>query len=178
MLKTKNPLLFVPFRYGMIGALFNILALVVLYYIGRHPLLLNPFLDARLPLYILIIFAAFKTYKDNYSNGVMHFWQGMTMGFVAYIVMAMGTSLFIYVFSEISASQFLAEYTRLATGQLVANKALFIETIGESTYNDTLLELPKTRATHLAVDYLLKSMPIGLFLTILLSVIMRNKYVN
>jgi len=44
-LKTENPLLLVPFRFGLIGALMNILALLVPYYLGRHPLLLNIVLD-------------------------------------------------------------------------------------------------------------------------------------
>lgn len=105
----------------------------------------------------------------------MHFWQGMAMGMIAYLVMALGASLFIYIFSEISATNFLVEYVRIATGQLVTNKELFIETIGEKTYTDTLAQLPTTQPIHLAMDYLLKSMPIGLFLTIILSVLLRRK---
>lgn len=176
MLKTHNPLLLVPFRFGLIGMVFNILALIILFYIGRHPLLLNPLLDARIPLYALIVFVSIKSFKDNYSGGIMHFWQGLAMGMIAYSVMALGTGIFIFIFSEIESTNFLQEYIRIATGQLVANKELFIESIGDSTYYDTLAQLPKTRSIHLAVDYLLKSMPIGLFLTLLLSVLLRNKF--
>lgn len=178
MLKTDNPLLLVPFRFGAIGLLFNITAIVVLYLIGRHPLLLNPVLDARIPLYALIIFASFKTFKDNYSQGVMHFWQGLTMGLVAYLFMSIGTSIFIYIISAIDATNFLSEYIRIATGQLEANKEVFIESIGEKTYEGTLEQLPNTRPVHLALDYLLKSTPIGLFLTLLLSILMRKKINN
>lgn len=178
MLKTDNPLLLVPFKFGAIGILFNILALVVLYSIGRHPLLLNPVLDARIPLYALMIFASFKTYKDSYGQGIMHFWQGLTMGMVAYLMMSIGTSIFIYIISSIESTNFLSEYIRIATGQLVANKDYFIESIGQKTYDDTIVQLPKTRPVHLALDYLLKSTPIGLFLTFLLSVLMRRKITN
>ena len=175
MFKTQNPLLLVPFKYGFIGSLIIIVGLLVLFYLGRHPLLLNPILDARIPIYALITFISFKVFKDQYNSGIMHFWQGMAMGMIAYILMAFGAALFIYVFSEISSNNFLAEYIRIATGQLVTNKDLFIETIGEKTYTDTLAQLPQTQPIHLAVDYLLKSMPIGLFLTIILSVLLRNK---
>ena len=175
MLKTDNPLLLVPFRYGAIGLAFNIAAIVVLYLIGRHPLLLNPILDARIPLYALIIFASFKTFKDNYNNGVMHFWQGLTMGIIAYLIMAVGTSIFIYIISSIKSTNFLAEYIRIATGQLEMNRDIFIEKIGQKTYDGTMAQLPLTRPVHLALDYLLKSTPIGLFLTILLSILMRKK---
>lgn len=178
MLKTQNPLFLVPFKYGLIGGAMNILALVVLYYIGRHPLLLNPVLDARIPLYIIFVFVSFKEFKEQYSGGVLHFWQGMTMGMIAYILMALLASLFIFIFSSIEATDFLSEYIRIATGQLQANKDLFIETISEKTYNETLAQLPATRPVHLTVDYLLKSMPIGLFLTIVLSVLFRRQRVN
>ena len=175
MFKTQNPLLLVPIKYGFIGSLMIILGLIVLFYLGRHPLLLNPVLDARIPLYALIIFISFKIFKDQYNGGVMHFWQGMAIGMIDYLIMALGAALFIYVFSEIKATNFLAEYIRIATGQLETNKDLFIENISEKTYTDTLAQLPRTQAIHLAVDYLLKSTPIGLFLTIILSVLLRRK---
>jgi hypothetical protein len=175
MFKTQNPLLLVPFKFGFIGSLMIILGLIVLFYLGRHPLLLNPLLDARIPIYALITYISFKVFKEQYNSGIMHFWQGMSMGMIAYILMAFGAALFIYVFSAIDSTNFLSEYIRIATGQLVINKDLFIETIGEKTYTDTLAQLPTTQPIHLAVDYLLKSMPIGLFLTIILSVLLRRK---
>ncbi len=175
MLKTQNPLLLVPFKYGFIGSLMIILGLVVMFYMGRHPLLLNPVLDTRIPIYALIIYISFKIFKEQYNDGIMHFWQGIAIGMIAYTVMSFGAALFIYIFSEFSSSNFLSEYIRIATGQLVDNKDLFIETIGEKTYTDTLAQLPATRSIHIALDYLLKSMPIGLFLTLILSVLMRNK---
>jgi len=175
MLKTKNPLFLVPFKYGLVGSLLNIVALMVLYYLGRHPLLLNPILDTRLPLYALFIFVGLRVFKEEHNEGIMHFWQGMTIGMILYILMAILSGTFIYIFSEIEPTNFLLEYIRLATEQLVTNKEMFIESIGEKTYIDTIAQLPQTRSIHLAADYLLKSIPIGLFLTIILSVLMRNK---
>jgi Protein of unknown function (DUF4199) len=175
MFKTKNPLLLVPFKYGFIGSLLIIFGMILMFYLNRHPLLLNPILDTRIPVYALIIFISFKVFKDQYNYGIMHFWQGMAIGMIAYIVMALSAALFIYIFSEFSSTNFLSEYIRIATGQLVSNRDLFIETIGEKTYTDTLAQLPATRSIHIAIDYLLKSMPIGLFLTLILSVLLRNK---
>ena len=100
------------------------------------------------------------------------------MGLVAYLFMAIGTSIFIYVFSAVESSNFLAEYIRIATGQLESNREVFIESIGEKTYEGTLAQLPNTRPVHLAIDYLLKSTPIGLFLTLLLAMLMRKKFSN
>lgn len=177
MLKAQNPLLLVPFKYGFIGSLIIILGLLVLFYLGRHPLLLNPVLDVRIPIYALIIFISLKVFKDHYSGGVMHFWQGLAMGLIAYLVMAFIAALFIYIFSEIGNTHFLSEFIRIKTEQLIANKEAYVEAygVGEKAYNYAIEGLPLTQGSDLALHYIRQSMPIGLFLTIILSVLLRNK---
>lgn len=173
-MSDRNPLIVVPLRYGLIGGLISIIAILFLYYMGRHPLLLNPVLDIRWPLYIIFIFFSMKTYKDQYSNGIMHFWQGMIIGFVNYMTMALVVAVFIQIFAGIETTKFLAQYVQLATEQIQNNRTALLETINEETLVKTLADLPKTTATHLAADYLLKSMPVGLILTILFAMLMRK----
>jgi hypothetical protein len=177
MYKTQNPLLIVPFKYGIIGSLMIIIGLLVLYYLGRHPLLLNPLLDARIPLYALIIFISFKVFKDQFNGGIMHFWQGLTMGLISYLVMACVAALFIYIFSEIGDTHFLAEFIRIKSEQLIANKEAYVEAygVGEKAYNYAIEGLPLTQGSDLALHYIRQSIPIGLFLTIILSVLLRRK---
>lgn len=177
-MKKNNPLLFVPIRYSIYGSIINITALLLLFYTGRHPLLLSPLFDARLPLYLIFILFSMKIYRDQYNGGIMHFWQAMTVGIVNYMSMALIVSLFIQIFAGIESTHFLSSYIRLASDQMIANKAAFVETIGLSTFEDTMKQLPSTTALHLAADFLLKSMPVGLFLTIIISVFMRRKETN
>ncbi len=174
-MKLKNNLLQTAIRYGLLGALMNIIALLVLFYIGKHPLLLNPVLDARLPLYGLFIFFAIKTLRDD-NNGYLHFWEGLATGFLVYLIMAQMVAAFIAVFANIDSTNFLTEYIRIAIDLLNANKAAYLEmNLSEKTFTDQLDKLPNTTANNLAFDYFLKSMPIGLILTLLLSILMRRK---
>lgn len=173
-MKNANPLFYVPLKFGLYGSLINIIAILMLYYFGKHPLLLNPLFDARLPLFIIFIFFSLKTYREQYNEGVMHFWQGMTVGVVNYMSMAITVALFIQIFAGIESTGFLSEYVQLVTDKIMANKESFIESIGQKTFDDTLKQLPATTALHLAADFLLKSMPVGLFLTIILAVLMRR----
>lgn len=177
MLKTQNPLLLVPFKYGFIGSLMIILGLIVLFYLGRHPLLLNPILDARIPIYALITFISFKVFRDQYNGGIMHFWQGMAIGLIAYMVMTLGAALFIFIFSGIGNTHFLEEFIRIKSEQLIANKEAYIAAygVGEEAYNYAIEGLPLTQASDLALHYIRQSIPIGLFLTIILSVLLRRK---
>ena len=177
-MKKNNPLLFVPIRYSIYGSIINIAAILLLFYFGRHPLLLSPLFDARLPLYLIFILFSMKTYRDQYNGGIMHFWQAMTVGIVNYMSMALIVSLFIQVFAGIDSTHFLDTYISLASDQMITNKEAFVETIGLSTFEATLKQLPTTTALHLAADFLLKSMPVGLFLTVILAVFMRRKETN
>jgi len=171
----KKKLVPIVIRFGLIGALMSIIALLVLFYLGKHPLLLNPFLDARWPLYGLFVFAAIKAYREE-NNGTLHFVEGLSVGFLVYLLMAQMAAAFIAVFGSIESSQFLSNYISIAMDQINANKEMLMESnISEKTLTDALQILPNTTANNLAFDYFLKSLPIGLILTLLLSTIMRRK---
>lgn len=177
MLNTKNPLFIVPLKFGLMGAGFNILAILAVFYLGQHPLIINPLLNGQLILYALIIFVSFKYFKDQYSDGILHFWQGLAIGLFAYIVMSTVIAIFIYGFSEYEGSNFLSEFIRLKTNELSLNKEAYLEArgVGKEAYNNALLSLPGTRPIHLALLYIRQSILIGLFLTIVFSILMRNK---
>ena len=177
MANMRNPLFIVPLRFGLIGAAFNILAILVVFYLGQHPLLINPVVNGQLILFGLIIFVSFKYFKDQYSDGIMHFWQGLAIGLFAYIVMSTVIALFIYVFSEVESTRFLSEFIRLKTNELILNKEAYLEArgVGEEAYSKALSTLPGTKPIHLALLYIRQSMLIGLFLTIIFSILMRNK---
>ena len=177
MANMRNPLFTVPLRFGLIGAAFNILAILVVFYLGQHPLLLNPLVNGQLVLYGLIFFASFKYFKDQFTGGIMHFWQGLAIGLFAYIVMSTVIALFIYVFSEVDSTRFLSEFIRLKTKELTLNKDAYLQArgVGEEAYNRALSTLPGTKPIHLALLYIRQSLLIGLFITIIFSVLMRNK---
>ncbi len=174
-MKLKNNLLQAAIKFGLIGAVMNIIALLVLFYIGKHPLLLNPLLDARWPLYGVFIFFAAKFLKEG-NRGFLHFWEGLAVGFLVYLIMAQMVAAFIAVFGSIESTRFLADYIRIAMEQISTNReALIAHNINEKTLTDALEILPTTTANNLAFDYFLKSMPIGLILTLLISTLMRRR---
>jgi hypothetical protein len=108
----------------------------------------------------------------------MHFWQGLAIGLFAYVVMSTVIALFIFIFSDLESTKFLSEFVRLKTNELTLNKEAYQEArgVGEEAYNNALNSLPKTKPIHLALLYIRQSMLIGLFLTIIFSIIMRNKF--
>lgn len=173
-MKASSQLIQVAIKMGLLGALMSIISLLILFYLGRHPLLLNPVLDARWPLMGLFVFFALKMLRDQ-NNGVLHFWQAMLLGFLIYMIMAQMAAAFIAIFASIDATHFMSSYIAIATEQINVNRADLIDKLGEKTVTDALAMLPNTTASNLAFDYFLKSMPIGLILTLILSTLMRRK---
>ncbi|MGK7389020.1 MAG: DUF4199 domain-containing protein [Candidatus Cyclobacteriaceae bacterium M2_1C_046] len=164
----------VGLKYGFVSAILLCILFVVLFYTGVHPLLIPVIYDVRIFLLALFIFFSIKEFRDNKNEGVVHFWQGMLLGLLVAIVLGFFAAIFILAFGAFE-EEFLSSYISYMTEHLVSNKEKFLESIGEQTYQNTLQSLPATSLTDLAMDYYFKSVVIGLFLTIIISIILRRQ---
>lgn len=173
-MNAKSPLLKVPFRYGLIGGVIGSIVIVVLYFIGRHPFLLPVIFDFRIILFAVFISFSLKEVRDYYLNGVLFFWQGMIGSYIFIITSSLIGSLFTWGFASLY-SEFLPSYIQKLREQMTSYKDEIIKSVGEEAYNDQFTKLPLTSPLDLAGDYLLKSMIIGLFLAIVISVILRKQ---
>ena len=172
------PLLRVPLKYGFFGGLLGVLVMAFLFYFGtNHPQLFPVFLDFRILLFAVFVFFSIKEFRDYRQNGVLHFWQGMIIGMTCYMTIALIISIFIGVYGTVEP-EYTERYISEITTVLTENKDQVIEKVGKENYDRQLEALPFTTVSDLAVDYLLKSMFIGLFLTIIISVILRNQPKN
>lgn len=178
MINFKNSLLTVAVRYGVVGAVLSILAIAVMYYFIKHPLavlVVNPLLDVRFPLYLLLIFAGLKEFKDYYGGGFLHFWQAMVIGVGIYMMASLGAALFIFIMAKIESTEFLSSYLEQTLAYFTINKEEYITQLGEERFKQALSGLKNVSALSLTSQYLLQSTLIGLFLTIIMSIIMRKK---
>lgn len=70
---------------------------------------------------------------------------------------------------------FLSEYIQQSIQNINEVKENLVESIGEEVLQKSLEILPTTTIFDLALDYFLKSLPYGIFLTIIISLILRRK---
>lgn len=173
--KTNSPLVRLAGKYGLISAAALILGLVIIYYAGKHPLLINIVFDLRILIFALFIFIGIREYKQDYNSGMLHFWQGLSIGLILYISAALITSLFIWIFAGWLDVDFLSSFITTSMETLEINKQVIIESLGERNFNAAMEGLPTTTAGNLAFDYFLKSMPIGFILTIVISMLLRRR---
>ncbi len=172
MLKIDNPLISVPLKFGTIAGGLSILMFLIAYWMGKNPLIDLRFFDFLiLPVFL---FFSMKYFKDYKNNGILHFWQGMTVGVLNYVVLAVLSAIFIIFFLNFINAQLVDFYIIDRLEIIDLKKKEIVSEMGEGTYNQTRSDIGNTSATILALDDFLKKCLIGLTLTIPIAVILRR----
>lgn len=169
----KNQLIAVPLRFGSIAGLLVIGLFLTLYFLESNPLIEARIVD--LVLIPLFLFFGLKDFRDYRNEGILHYWQGMTVGVILYLLMALISAVWILIFLEIIDPQLLVDYIANRQELLMESKARVIDQMGEETFIRSQEELNSISAWDLALDDFLKKSIIGLMLTIMISIILRKR---
>jgi len=169
-----RPFFQVPLKYGAIAGVIGAALVVTLYYLNRHPFLVPVQFDFRIILFAVFLFFSLKEFRDYYQKGELYFWQGIIMSFILIATFAVVAATLISVFSAL-VPEFVASYVRLFTEQLRTWKPEDIDRIGKEVFERNLKQLPSTNTFDLALLYVGQSFGIGLFISIILSVVLRKQ---
>lgn len=169
-----KPIVKVPLKYGAIAGTLGAILVIGLFYLGRHPFLIPVYLDFRIFLFGVFIFFALRELRDYHYSGIMYFWEGLIASFIFTVTYAVMASTMIWLFGMI-IPQFVQEYIRLSIVQIKLIPADVIERIGKDVYDRNLEMLPATNSLDLALLYLMQCFFIGMFISIILSVILRRQ---
>ncbi len=171
----KKPIVRIPLKYGFFAGILAFALVLILFYLGdTHPQLYPIFLDFRILLFGLFIYFSIREFKVMANGGVLHFWQGMVIGILCYVTAAWIAAMLLVALGKMDPS-YEASYISETQTLLIDNREGIVEKVGEEAYNAQLDVLPSTTIFALAFDYFLKSMLMGLFLTIIISVILRKQ---
>ena len=169
-----NKLMRIALRYGLIGGGIAFVLVVVMFYLGRHPLVVSPYLDFRILLFGIFVFFALKEFRDYDQDGVLYFAQAMLGGFVVIFILTVLASVLIWIFGSIE-HDFVTEYVEQVTAYLKGFSPADIEKLGKDTYDRNLASLPTTNISTLAFTYFIHGLVLGFFVNIVLSVIVRRQ---
>ncbi|PIQ47069.1 MAG: hypothetical protein COW03_17265 [Cytophagales bacterium CG12_big_fil_rev_8_21_14_0_65_40_12] len=174
MFKVNPALSKLAIKYGVVAALFTVLAFVVFYIMGQQPW--RNLVSFLLDVFVIgvFLFLAIKDYKDSVNNGALRFYQGMTVGFIVYLTIAAGFSLFFFVLMQWVEPDFLGEYIKLALEDLVSRREMIVAGLSEESYLDQYSKLQNTTIGVLVIDAFVKRLLIGLVLTPIFSVLLRT----
>jgi len=168
------PLVRVPLRYGFIGGVLGFALVVILYYIGRHPFLITLLFDFRVALFGIFMFFILKELREYHFGGLLFFWQGMAACGLFVITFGIIASLLIWIFA-INVPDFVIQYIQLATNQLMTYPKDTVDQIGKDVFEQSLAQLKLVTGWDLATLYFRQGLIIGLFISIIISVILRRQ---
>ncbi|WKZ58717.1 MAG: DUF4199 domain-containing protein [Cyclobacteriaceae bacterium] len=173
-MRKPSPLFTIAVRYGAIAAVLSIALNMAMFYMNRHPVMISPYLDFRIFLYGIFIFFSLKEYRDFHNEGALHFFQGMFGSFVLVATAGVLGSILYRIFGAFETN-FIPEYVRLMTEYLKGWPEEDIARVGKETFERNLQSLPSTNMGQIATMYLVQSFGIGLFVSIIMSVILRKQ---
>jgi Protein of unknown function (DUF4199) len=172
-MKKVSPLVSIGVRSGLIAGVVTIVFLIASFYAGL-PVLVSPFLDFRIFLFGVFIFFALREFRESYQQGELYFSQGMIISFVFVMVAGVAASLLVLVFGLLEPS-FVDGHIKALTEYFKSFTPEEIERFGKETYQRNSELVLSTNAEQIASRYFIHSLAIGLFVSIILSVILRKQ---
>ncbi len=174
-MSLRNPLIAVPLKYGLAGGVLSIFMFLVLYFIDKNPLIVYRGFDFSFLLIPIFIAFSIKEYRDRWNDRSLRFGEGMTVGFLNYLMIAILSAGFVWIFLSVIDPDLLRGYIADRSSLLSNMKGQMVEQLGEDVYQQTLAQVQQTTAYIIALDDFLKKIIIGLFLTIIISVIFKKQ---
>ncbi|WP_057939366.1 DUF4199 domain-containing protein [Algoriphagus resistens] len=159
------------YKFGSIAGALSIVAFIVLSFLYTDPTNLN--LIFGYVITPIAIFLAIKFFKEYSNNGYLSFAEGMSVGFVTYLLEAVISLVGIWLFLIIHPDLF--DQIKLSKLDVLGkSRDSIVAQVGESSFDLTLESIKNMVTLDIALnDALWKIIP-GLFFTIIISIILRK----
>ncbi len=159
------------YQFGSLGGLLSVVSFYSLSFLYPDPTNLNLLFG-----YVLVpvaVFLSIKFYKDYSNSGYLSFSEGMTVGFVTYILLGLISILGIWLILGFSPELFeLIKNQKLEV--LMENKDTIVSQLGQNSYLTTEKNMGEMSPWDVALnDGLWKIVP-GMFFSIIISIIFRK----
>lgn len=159
------------YLFGVLGGVLGLISFFTLSFFREDPTTLNLVFG-----YVIVpisIYLALRYFKEYSNQGFISFAEGMSVGFVSYMLIAIISFLGIWVFLTIDINLFeLIKSSKIDT--LVQSQDTIVSQVGQNSYDATLESVNVMSRTDIALnDAIWKIIP-GLFFTIIISIILRK----
>lgn len=166
-----NKYLKTAYQFGLLGGSLCVLSFYAISFLQPDPTNLNLIFG-----YLIVpisVFLAIKFFKDYTNEGYLSFSEGMTVGFVSYLILAMIATLGILVVLTLDSDLFiLIKESKLMV--LNENRETIVAQVGEESFGFTEASIQKLSPWDVAFnDGIWKILP-GMFFSIIISIIFRK----
>ena len=164
----------VALKYALMCGAFLLLLFWVSYRFGRNPLIDFRHLFFDLIIFILFVFFSCKEFKTYRNGDILHFWQGMTLGFLTYlpasILFLVGLIIFFWVDPHL-----LEDFKIQALDFLERNKEEFLNEMTEEQYATRKIQIETVTTSQMISGATFKKIIAGFFVTPVIAIILRKK---
>lgn len=161
------------YPFGASGGVLCMLAFLVMHWLGVEPI--NMTLIFGYIITPLFVFMGVKNFRDSFNQGELYFFQGMTVGFFVYTLMASISAGFIYLFLLANPEIFEA-FRQINVALMEEKQSVFVEQLNQKAFDDTYENIRNMNIWDVAMnDFLRKIIP-GLFFTIIISIILKRTF--
>lgn len=159
------------YKIGFLAAGFSLLTFYLSTFFTPDPTLISKvFSFAVTPVFVG---AGIYFYRFKLNQNLLSFAEGMTVGFLIYIINALIS--FLGIFIGLTLSKGLFENIRGNMMQILFDKKEgIISNLGEASYNNTYEEMLKLSVFDIAITDFIFKIAFGLFFTIIISIILRK----
>jgi len=139
----------------------------------------NPLLDPRhfffdLGLFFLFIFFSGKEFKVYRNEGILHFWQGISIGFIVFVPAVIVFSLALYVIFQLNPA-LMDGYKDGAEAFLETQKSFFLEEFTQEQYQEQFDLIDSVTVWQLVLSTFWKKLFAGFLVTPVVAIILRKK---
>lgn len=172
----KNVLL-----YGGLAGLLTMTYCYILYANGGVPL------DGKkaptMLLSMICMILSVKSYRKSNSDQTLHFWEGLVVANLTNLMGAIVSAITLYFWLSGSGSSILSTYISesIQTLQLPAVKDGYVKEMGASSFKELIEAFKILSPKNIAVDEMVGlkgKLPLGVLVSIMISLYYRRGYVN
>ena len=164
----------VALKYALMCGAFLLLLFWISYRLGSNPLVDEEHFFLDVLIIGLFIFFSSKEFKTYRNGGILHFWQGMTLGFFTYLPAAIIFSFGLFIAFNLYPELFV-QYKLQGIEWMNSNKAMMIENDGLEMFNARVENIQNKTEIRKVMETLFQKIMTGLFVTPVIAIILRKK---
>ncbi|MPR35163.1 DUF4199 domain-containing protein [Salmonirosea aquatica] len=169
----NKPLLKIPLIFGAATGVMAFLFFLGLYLIGVMPLGNKRTLD--IGIYLIMMISACWYYRKKVGHGYMHFWEGLTIGYVVNSVGAFVSGWLVYLFIAWIDPGLFVRYLAEMKQLLMQGKPELVKRIGEVEFQAMLKSVSQTKPGELITDELSKKTVLAVLPILIISLLFRRQ---
>lgn len=169
----NKPLLKIPLIFGAATGVMAFFFFLALYFIGVMPLGNKRALDFG--IYLIMLISACWYYRKKVNYGYLHFWEGLTIGYVVTAVGAFVSGWLVYLFITWIDPGVFAGYLAQMEKLLMQGKPELVKSIGEAEFQAMVKNVAATHPGELITDELSKKTVMAVLPILIVSLLFRRQ---